>query len=188
MPDSACRGRADARAVADVGADRSSLGLCGLPAPGAARWGAGHCRRCVRRSARERRGRPRGDLRLPSPPVLSGSTSRPDRYSERRALLEGLGLAGVVAKRLSSMYIPGRRPTAWVKHKLGREERIPVIAVRPTSDTVAEAVFVARAARRFVGRLRLRRAGLGTRPNRPARGAPRPAAAATPRLRLLVPG
>jgi hypothetical protein len=44
-----------------------------------------------------------------------------------------------------------------VKHKVRREERLAVTGVRRTSDAVAEAVFVARAARRFVGRLRLRR-------------------------------
>ena len=67
------------------------------------------------------------------------------------ARVEELGLEGVVAKRLSSTYIPGRRRTAWVKHKLRREERLAMTGVRRTSDAVAEAVFVARAARRFVG-------------------------------------
>ena len=67
------------------------------------------------------------------------------------ARVEELGLEGVVAKRLSSTYIPGRRCTSWVKHKLRREERLAVTGVRRTSDAVAEAVFVARAARRFVG-------------------------------------
>jgi len=37
---------------------------------------------------------------------------------------EELGLAGIVAKRLSSTYIPGRPRTAWAKHKLHREERL----------------------------------------------------------------
>ncbi len=61
------------------------------------------------------------------------------------ARVEELGLEGVVAKRLSSTYIPGRRCTAWVKHKFRREERLAVTGVRRTSDAVAEAVFVARA-------------------------------------------
>ena len=55
---------------------------------------------------------------------------------------EELGLAGVVAKPLGSTYIPGRRCTAWVKHKLRREERLAMTGVRRTSDAVAEAVFV----------------------------------------------
>ena len=42
---------------------------------------------------------------------------------------EELGLEGVVAKRLSSTYIPGRRRTAWVKHKLRREERLAMTVV-----------------------------------------------------------
>jgi ATP-dependent DNA ligase len=58
---------------------------------------------------------------------------------------EELGLEGVVAKRLSSTYIPGRRCTAWVKHKVRRVECLAVTGVRRTSDAVAEAVFAARA-------------------------------------------
>jgi ATP-dependent DNA ligase len=58
--------------------------------------------------------------------------------------VEELGLEGVVAKRLSSTYLPGRRCTASVKHKLRREERLRVTGVRRTSGVVAEAVFVAR--------------------------------------------
>ncbi len=51
----------------------------------------------------------------------------------------------VVAKPLSSTYIPGRRRTAWVKHKLRRKDRLAMTGVRRTSDAVAKAVFVARA-------------------------------------------
>ena len=51
----------------------------------------------------------------------------------------------VVAKPLSSTHIPGRRRTAWVKHKLRREDRLAMTGVRRTSDAVAKAVFVARA-------------------------------------------
>jgi bifunctional non-homologous end joining protein LigD len=103
---------------------------------------------------------------------LDGRSTRPLPYFERRALLEELaldgpawrtpasvvmersedfvtrveklGLEGVVAKRLGSTYIPGRRCTAWVKHKLRRDEQLAVTAVRRTSKGVAEAIFVAR--------------------------------------------
>lgn len=103
---------------------------------------------------------------------LDGRSTRPLPYSERRALLEELaidgparrtpasvvvdrredfvarveelGLEGVVAKRLSSTCTPGRRCTAWVKHKLRRQERFAVTRVRRTSDGFADAVFVAR--------------------------------------------
>ena len=68
-----------------------------------------------------------------------------ERSEDFVARVEELGLEGVVAKRLSSTYIPGRRCTAWVKHKLRREERLAMTGVRRTSDAVAEAVFVARA-------------------------------------------
>jgi bifunctional non-homologous end joining protein LigD len=103
---------------------------------------------------------------------LDGRSTRPLPYSERRALLEDLaldgpawrtpasmvfdrpedfvarveelGLEGVVAKRLSSTYLPGRRCTAWVKRKFRREERFAVTGVRRTRKGIVEAVFVAR--------------------------------------------
>ena len=103
---------------------------------------------------------------------LDGCSPRPFPYAERRALLEELaldgpgwrtpaslvvertedfvgrvaelGLEGVVAKRLSSSWIPGRRCTSWVKHKLRREKRRAVTGVRRTAHDVPEAVFVAR--------------------------------------------
>ncbi len=55
-----------------------------------------------------------------------------------------LGLEGVVAKRLSSTYLPGRRCTAWVKHKLRREERLAVTGIRRRQRWTLEAIFVAR--------------------------------------------
>ena len=68
-----------------------------------------------------------------------------ERSEDFVARVEELGLEGVVAKGLSSRYIPGRGCTAWVKHKLRREGRLAMTGVRRTSDAVAEAVFVARA-------------------------------------------
>jgi bifunctional non-homologous end joining protein LigD len=55
-----------------------------------------------------------------------------------------LGLEGVVAKRLDSAYLPGRRSSSWVKHKLRREELLAVTGVRRSSEGRTEAVFVAR--------------------------------------------
>ncbi|MBV8220372.1 MAG: hypothetical protein JO325_18045 [Solirubrobacterales bacterium] len=103
---------------------------------------------------------------------LDGRSTRPLPYAERRALLEELeldgpawrtptsvvvartedfvsqvgelGLEGVVAKRLSSTYIPGRRCTAWVKHKLRRDERLAVTGIRRNREGHVEAIFVAR--------------------------------------------
>ena len=103
---------------------------------------------------------------------LDGHSTRALPYRERRALLEELaldgpawrtpasialesagdfvarvkelGLEGVVAKRLGSTYLPGRRCTAWVKHKLRREERLAVTGIRHSPEGRAEAVFVAR--------------------------------------------
>jgi bifunctional non-homologous end joining protein LigD len=103
---------------------------------------------------------------------LDGRSIRPLPYSERRALLEELaldgpawrtpasvvvqrtadslarvdelGLESVVAKRLGSMYLSGRRCTSWVKHKLRREERLAVTGIRRTRDGALQAIFVAR--------------------------------------------
>jgi len=103
---------------------------------------------------------------------LDGSSTRVLPYSERRSLLdelaldgpawrtpasvviernedfvagvEELGPEGVVAKRLSSTYLPGRRCTAWVKRKLRREERLAVTGVRRNRDGHVDAIFVAR--------------------------------------------
>lgn len=103
---------------------------------------------------------------------LDGNSTRPLPYAERRALLEELalegpawrtpasmvversedfvarvrelGLEGVVAKRLSSTYLSGRRCTAWVKRKLRREERLAVTGIRRTRDGYVDAIFVAR--------------------------------------------
>ena len=103
---------------------------------------------------------------------LDGSSTRVLPYSERRSLLdelaldgpawrmpasvviernedfvagvEELGPEGVVAKRLSSTYLPGRRCTAWVKRKLRREERLAVTGVRRNREGHVDAIFVAR--------------------------------------------
>jgi bifunctional non-homologous end joining protein LigD len=103
---------------------------------------------------------------------LDGCSTRPLPYGERRALLEELeldgpawrtpasvvvartedfvsqvselGPEGVVAKRLSSTYIPGRRCTAWVKRKVQRDERLAVTGIRRNRDGHVEAIFVAR--------------------------------------------
>jgi bifunctional non-homologous end joining protein LigD len=103
---------------------------------------------------------------------LDGRSTRVLRYSERRSLLEELALdgpawrtpasvvvernedflapveelalEGVVAKRLGSTYLPGRRCTAWVKRKFRREERLVVTGVRRNRDGQVDAIFVAR--------------------------------------------
>jgi bifunctional non-homologous end joining protein LigD len=60
------------------------------------------------------------------------------------ARVEELGLEGVVAKRLSSTHLPGRRCTAWLKHKLRREEPLAVTGIRRTQEGRVEAILVAR--------------------------------------------
>ena len=103
---------------------------------------------------------------------LDGRSTRPLPHESRRALLEELaldgpawrtpasmviersedfvarvaelGLEGVVAKRLSSAYLPGRRCTSWVKYKVRREERLTVTGIRRTPAGHVDAIFVAR--------------------------------------------
>ena len=103
---------------------------------------------------------------------LNGRSTRSLPYTERRALLEEfaldgpawrtpasmlvdrtddfvarvaeLGLEGVVAKRRDSRYLAGRRTTAWLKHKLRREEQLAVTGLRRTRAGAVEASFVAR--------------------------------------------
>jgi ATP-dependent DNA ligase len=50
----------------------------------------------------------------------------------------------VVAKRLDSVYLAGRRSRSWVKHKLRRGEHLAVTGVRRDGDGRFDAVFVAR--------------------------------------------
>ena len=103
---------------------------------------------------------------------LNGSSTRALPYAERRELLKelaldgpawrtptslvvdsaeefvarvaALGLEGVVAKRRDSRYIPSRRTTAWLKHKVRREEQLAVTGLRRTRAGAVEAILVAR--------------------------------------------
>jgi ATP-dependent DNA ligase len=56
----------------------------------------------------------------------------------------GTRTGGLVAKRLGSTYLPGRRCTAWIKRKLRREELLAVTGVRRNRDGHVDAIFVAR--------------------------------------------
>jgi bifunctional non-homologous end joining protein LigD len=67
-----------------------------------------------------------------------------DRAEEFVARVAELGLEGVVAKRRDSRYVPGRRTTAWLKHKARREERLAVTGLRRTRSGAVEAIYVAR--------------------------------------------
>ncbi len=90
--------------------------------------------------------------------ALAGEPTTGVPYDERRALLDGLGLAGaswqtppafdgpgsavlaaaraqqlegVVAKRRDSTYTPGRRSDAWVKVKLTRRQELAIVGWEP---------------------------------------------------------
>lgn len=67
-----------------------------------------------------------------------------DRAEDFVTRVGELGLEGVVAKRLDSTYMPGRRIRGWVKHKLRREEQLAVTGLRRSRDGRPDAVFVAR--------------------------------------------
>jgi len=101
---------------------------------------------------------------------LAGKATRKLAYRERRAVLDELTLTGpawrtprvfaadedlaavtckhhlegVVAKRLSSAYQPGRRAGAWLKHKHRQRERLTVTAWRPGNGREPDEVLVAR--------------------------------------------
>ena len=103
---------------------------------------------------------------------LDGRSTRSLPYRERRALLEELaldgpawrmpasvvvdraedfvarvgrlGLEGIVAKRLDSRYLSGRRTAAWVKHKLRRDEQLAVTGVRWSREGYVDGIRVAR--------------------------------------------
>jgi len=84
------------------------------------------------------------ELALDGPAWRTPASVVVERSEDFVALVEELGLEGVVAKRLSSTYLPGRRCTAWVKRKIRREERLAVTGVRRNRDGHVHAIFVAR--------------------------------------------
>jgi bifunctional non-homologous end joining protein LigD len=84
------------------------------------------------------------ELALDGPAWRTPASVVIERNEDFLARVEELGLEGVVAKRLSSTYLPGRRCTAWVKRKLRREERLAVTGIRRNRDGHVEAIFVAR--------------------------------------------
>jgi bifunctional non-homologous end joining protein LigD len=84
------------------------------------------------------------ELALDGPAWRTPATISIDRRDDFIARVEELGLEGVVAKRLSSTYLPGRRCTAWVKRKLRREEQLAVTGTRRNRDGHVDAIFVAR--------------------------------------------
>ena len=84
------------------------------------------------------------ELSLDGPAWRTPASVVVERSEDFVARVEELGLEGVVAKRPSSTYIPGRCCTAWVKQELRRHERLAVTGVRRTRDGHVEAIFVAR--------------------------------------------
>ena len=84
------------------------------------------------------------ELALDGPAWRTPASIAVERNEDFVARVEELGLEGVVAKRLSSTYLPGRRCTAWVKHKLRRDERLAVTGIRRNREGHVEAIFVAR--------------------------------------------
>jgi len=84
------------------------------------------------------------ELALDGPARRTPASLMVERAEDFVARVQELGLEGVVAKRLGSTYLPGRRCTAWVKHKLRREERLAVTGIRHSPEGRAQAVLVAR--------------------------------------------
>jgi len=116
-----------------------------------AAYGRGDGRRGIHLDGRSRRPLPYSERRaLPEKLALDGPAWRTpasvvvERSEDFVARVRDLGLEGVVAKRLNSTYLPGRRSTSWLKHKLRCEEHLAVTGVRRTREGHMEAIFVAR--------------------------------------------
>jgi bifunctional non-homologous end joining protein LigD len=84
------------------------------------------------------------ELALDGPSWRAPASIGAGQSGEFVARVAELGLEGVVAKRLDSAYLPGRRSPSWVKHKLRREELLAVTGIRRPPEGRTEAVFVAR--------------------------------------------
>jgi bifunctional non-homologous end joining protein LigD len=84
------------------------------------------------------------ELALDGPAWRTPASIVVERSEEFVARVAELGLEGVVAKRLDSTYLPGRRSSSWVKHKLRREGLLAVTGIRRSPEGRTEAVFVAR--------------------------------------------
>jgi bifunctional non-homologous end joining protein LigD len=84
------------------------------------------------------------ELALDGPAWRTPASVVLDRVEPFVAGVTELGLEGVVAKRLDSRYLAGRRSASWVKHKVRRDERLAVTGIRRRRDGRTEAVFVAR--------------------------------------------
>ena len=59
------------------------------------------------------------------------SASLPGTADQVIAVVRGAGLEGVIAKRRSSLYVPGIRTDAWVKLKLDRQQEFVIGGYRP---------------------------------------------------------
>lgn len=84
------------------------------------------------------------ELALDGPAWRTPASVVVDRAEEFVARVADLGLEGVVSKRRDSRYLPGRRTTAWIKHKVRRHELLAVTGLRRTRAGTVEAIFVAR--------------------------------------------
>jgi bifunctional non-homologous end joining protein LigD len=84
------------------------------------------------------------ELGLDGPAWRTPTSIVVERPEDFIARVVELGLEGVVAKRLNSRYLSGRRSRGWIKHKLRREELLAVTGIRRAHDGRTEAVFVAR--------------------------------------------
>jgi bifunctional non-homologous end joining protein LigD len=85
-----------------------------------------------------------GELALDGPAWRTPASVTVERPEDFAARVAELGLEGVVAKRVDSRYLPGRRTNTWVRHKLRRDERLAVTGLGRTRERGTDAVFVAR--------------------------------------------
>src|SRR5262245_1436446 len=71
-----------------------------------------------------------------APPLLLLSEPLPGSPAQIETEIRKLGLEGVIAKRASSLYLPGQRSQAWVKVKFSPRQEFVVGGYKPGASTL----------------------------------------------------
>lgn len=95
---------------------------------------------------RERRARLEDLLAAAPGSGIIAAPSYDASVADLAAATRELQLEGIVAKRLDSRYVPGKRTRAWLKYKHWRSEDLIITGWRPATRNESEAVFLARVA------------------------------------------
>jgi DNA ligase D-like protein (predicted ligase) len=102
---------------------------------------------CLKRPLRERRAA-LSELKLTSPLLLSQPL--PGTPEQIEAVVREAGLEGVIAKRLDSIYEPGKRSQAWVKVKFSQRQEFVIGGYKPAGNTFDSVLVGFYEGRRFL--------------------------------------